>query len=392
MGMSEDHIETDRRPDIAMRKTENVSVARALGMSREIVQKYFNTLEKRLTENSLFGNIFNCDETSLQLNTRAAQMLAQKGSTYSLELHPYKVQIAQNKTPEKYSLVPDISPKKALDLVSQMSIITPAARKALRQTAAVLSSDQSITKQPKTKRQSNKRRQPFENQRKTSSSSEFKEVALANSEEDEKRLSDYENECVGRCKDFQKTTGFGVFCANVGCMKDVRTTTRYITPVELRSQRKRKPRKSARFGFTNSIITPAARKARRQIAAVLSLDQSITKQPKTKRQSNKRRQPFENQRKTSSSSEFKEVALANSEEDEKRFSDYENEYVGCGKDFQKTTGFSIFCENVGCMKDVRTTTRCVTPVELRSQRKRKVTIWWSVSYTEGGLTLLQCGG
>lgn len=66
-----------------MRKAENVSIARAMGMSRPVVQAYFENLERVLTENLLFdkpGNVFNCDETGLQLNTRAGQVLAQKGS------------------------------------------------------------------------------------------------------------------------------------------------------------------------------------------------------------------------------------------------------------------------------------------------------------------------
>ncbi|XP_030762936.1 uncharacterized protein LOC115887610 [Sitophilus oryzae] len=72
-----------RWPDIFVRKAENVSIARAMGMSRPVVQAYFENLERVLTENLLFdkpGNVFNCDETGLQLNTRAGQVLAQKGS------------------------------------------------------------------------------------------------------------------------------------------------------------------------------------------------------------------------------------------------------------------------------------------------------------------------
>ncbi|KAF2893911.1 hypothetical protein ILUMI_12262 [Ignelater luminosus] len=125
-----------RRPDIAVCKAENVPVVHALGMSREI-----------------------SSETS--------------------------------------SLVPDISPGKALDLVSPVTVITLAAKKALRQISGVLSSDQCITKQSKTKKLKSRRRPP-------PSSSESKKVVLDNSKEEE-RLVDYENKCVGCGEDFRKT-------------------------------------------------------------------------------------------------------------------------------------------------------------------------------------------
>lgn len=72
-----------RNPDISVRKAENTSVARAIGMSREIVSKYFTLLQTVLAENELFGkpgHIFNTDETGLQLNTRPEHVLAEIGS------------------------------------------------------------------------------------------------------------------------------------------------------------------------------------------------------------------------------------------------------------------------------------------------------------------------
>ncbi|KAF2883231.1 hypothetical protein ILUMI_22936 [Ignelater luminosus] len=93
----------------------------------------------------------------------------------SSQLGPSGVQIAQNRTPEKSSSVPDISPRKALDLVLRVP------------------------------RQNNKRRQPSKKQAKASSLSESEEVVLNNSEEQEERLSDYENECVECREDFRKT-------------------------------------------------------------------------------------------------------------------------------------------------------------------------------------------
>lgn len=72
-----------RRQDIVVRKSENTSIARTIGMSKETVNSYFTDLDRILTVNNLFdkpGNIFNTDKTSLQLNTRAGQALAAKRS------------------------------------------------------------------------------------------------------------------------------------------------------------------------------------------------------------------------------------------------------------------------------------------------------------------------
>lgn len=72
-----------RNPEISIRKSENTSIARAKGMSKETVERYFKELGSILTNNDLFdkpGSIFNCDETGLQLNTRPGQVLAAKGS------------------------------------------------------------------------------------------------------------------------------------------------------------------------------------------------------------------------------------------------------------------------------------------------------------------------
>ncbi|XP_031355917.1 jerky protein homolog-like [Photinus pyralis] len=72
-----------RRTDLSIRKSENTSTARAKGMSREVVTKYFQDLESVLTEYELFdkpGNVYNTDETGLQLNTKAGLVIAEKGS------------------------------------------------------------------------------------------------------------------------------------------------------------------------------------------------------------------------------------------------------------------------------------------------------------------------
>lgn len=72
-----------RNPDITLRKSEGVSYARSQSMNRTEVNIYFEMLEKTLCENDLLdepGNVFNMDETGLQLNNRPGHVLAEKGS------------------------------------------------------------------------------------------------------------------------------------------------------------------------------------------------------------------------------------------------------------------------------------------------------------------------
>jgi hypothetical protein len=72
-----------RNTDISVRKAENMSVARSVAMSKQTIEKYFTLLDTILTDNELYdkpGNIYNVDETGLQLNTRAGMVLAEKGS------------------------------------------------------------------------------------------------------------------------------------------------------------------------------------------------------------------------------------------------------------------------------------------------------------------------
>lgn len=72
-----------RHPELSIRKSEGVSLARSRGMSTEIVKSYFELLERTLAENNLFdkpGNIYNMDETGLQLNNKPGHVIAAKGS------------------------------------------------------------------------------------------------------------------------------------------------------------------------------------------------------------------------------------------------------------------------------------------------------------------------
>lgn len=73
----------NRHPDLAVRKSEGVSQARARAMSKTEVATYFQLLEKTLSENDLLdkpGHIYNMDETGCQLNNRPSLVIAEKGS------------------------------------------------------------------------------------------------------------------------------------------------------------------------------------------------------------------------------------------------------------------------------------------------------------------------
>lgn len=72
-----------RNPDIVLRKSEGVSIARRQGMNRVEVNAYFDLLEKNLLDNDLMSKpncIFNMDESGLQLNNRPGHVLAEKGT------------------------------------------------------------------------------------------------------------------------------------------------------------------------------------------------------------------------------------------------------------------------------------------------------------------------
>lgn len=72
-----------RNPDITLRKSEGVSLARSQALNRVEVDAYFKLLEQVLTENDIIDKpncIFNMDESGLQLNNRPGHVLAKKGS------------------------------------------------------------------------------------------------------------------------------------------------------------------------------------------------------------------------------------------------------------------------------------------------------------------------
>lgn len=72
-----------RHPDLSVRKSEGVSLARIQGMNRDEIKEYFNLLSTLMEENDLVnkpGSIFNMDESGLQLNSRPGIVVAEKGS------------------------------------------------------------------------------------------------------------------------------------------------------------------------------------------------------------------------------------------------------------------------------------------------------------------------
>ncbi|CAH2016525.1 unnamed protein product [Acanthoscelides obtectus] len=72
-----------RHPQVSVRKAESLSLARCTAMSRNVVIDYFKVLQSVLEENNLLKNpknIFNMDESGLQLNTRPGEVLVVKGS------------------------------------------------------------------------------------------------------------------------------------------------------------------------------------------------------------------------------------------------------------------------------------------------------------------------
>ena len=76
------HLFSSRHSDLSIRVAEGVSANRANSLCRDTVTNYFE-LETILQDNQLFdkpSNIFNVDETGLQLNNRPGKVIAVKGS------------------------------------------------------------------------------------------------------------------------------------------------------------------------------------------------------------------------------------------------------------------------------------------------------------------------
>lgn len=74
-----------RHPQLTLRKAEPVSVARALGTRAEIIQRYFDLLEKTLLQYDLLekpASIFNMDETGLSLDPGGPKVIGKKGTKH----------------------------------------------------------------------------------------------------------------------------------------------------------------------------------------------------------------------------------------------------------------------------------------------------------------------
>lgn len=73
----------ERNPEISLRQSQGLSVNRGQGLSREEVKGFFDLLEKIMTEHRLFdkpANIFNMDESGIQIINKAGKVLTAKGS------------------------------------------------------------------------------------------------------------------------------------------------------------------------------------------------------------------------------------------------------------------------------------------------------------------------
>lgn len=72
-----------RHPELAVRKAQGLSTARAKGMTRQEYNKYFELLKNTLKENNLLNNpqkIFNLDESGLQMNNNPGKVVTNKGA------------------------------------------------------------------------------------------------------------------------------------------------------------------------------------------------------------------------------------------------------------------------------------------------------------------------
>lgn len=73
----------ERNKDISVRQAEGLSVARAQGMNREEVGAFFKLLEEEMVKHDLTNrpeNIFNVDETGIQLINKPGKVLTAKGA------------------------------------------------------------------------------------------------------------------------------------------------------------------------------------------------------------------------------------------------------------------------------------------------------------------------
>lgn len=67
-----------RHEDLSTRKTETLSYGRGAGLNRVVISEFYTLLAKTISENTISPqNIFNMDETGVQLSTRSEQVIAE---------------------------------------------------------------------------------------------------------------------------------------------------------------------------------------------------------------------------------------------------------------------------------------------------------------------------
>lgn len=430
-----------RQPDIVVRKAENISTARATGMSREVVQRYFNQLDNILTENSLFdkpANVFNCDETGLQLNTRAGQVLAQKGSkcvasispaekgeTISVlsccnaeggYLPPYCIFKGKNKKDEWADGMPPgsrikMSEKSAyvnsdifLDWLKTHFFVKKPTGKVL----LILDGHSSHTTNLETLQFAEDHEiilfclpphtthflQPLDRCFFKSLKGYYYDACrtFVKNRADRKlsrlHFGKLLGDAWGKAATVQNAlSGFrstGIMPFNPSAIPDHAFLMECATqnfevgteqqrpqspqpgPSGIQNVHNKTPEKSVSVDNITPgkaldldspvpVVTPAIKKARRQITGVLSSANCSVKKPKER---NTKKVPAvktslkrsKMRRKTSSSSESDEVVINDSEDEEERLSDYENECVGCGEDYRKTKKKTDWIQCVICKR------------------------------------------
>ena len=71
-----------RQPNLSLRVPMGLTCSRAVASDRDVIDKYYSTLEDTLIANKLLhspGSIFNCDETGVPLSPRSLKVVAEKG-------------------------------------------------------------------------------------------------------------------------------------------------------------------------------------------------------------------------------------------------------------------------------------------------------------------------
>lgn len=70
-----------RHPEISIKKPQKLSVTRAKSMNKQVIDEYFELLKSKLDELKVQPNqIWNCDETNMQLEHTPKSVVGRKGS------------------------------------------------------------------------------------------------------------------------------------------------------------------------------------------------------------------------------------------------------------------------------------------------------------------------